>query len=173
MRRLAVLLRAVNVGGVQLKMADLKGLLAAEGFDSPETLLASGNAVVGTSAGSEAVEAKIEAALKAQLGLATDVFVRDLAELEATIAGNPFGAFAAEKPSKMMAVFLKGDPPRDLAPLRKYAVFGEEIAPGPRCLYITYPDGAGRSKLAGAKAFTSIGTSRNWNTVGKLAGKLR
>lgn len=172
MRRLAVLLRAVNVGGVQLKMADLKALLAEEGFGEPETLLASGNVVVTTDAAAEAVEAQVAGALKARLGLATDVFARDLAQLEAVIAGNPFGAFAAEQPSRMMAVFLKGEPPADLAPIRRYAVFGEEIQPGPRCLYITYPDGSGRSKLAGAKALTGIGTSRNWNTVRKLAERL-
>lgn len=172
MRRVAILLRAVNVGGIQLKMEAFKALLAAEGFDAPETLLASGNAVAGTAAKAEAVEAKVEAALAAQLGLKTDVFVRDLAELTAVIAGNPFGAFAEASPNKLMAVFLKGDPPEDLAPIRKYAVFGEEIAPGPRCLYITYPDGAGRSKLAGGRHAASKGTARNWNTVRKLAAKL-
>jgi len=171
-RRLAVLLRAVNVGGIQLKMADLKALLADEGFEAPETLLASGNAVVGAKAAPETVERQVEAALKARLGLATEVFVRDRAELEAVIAANPFEAFAAESPSKLMAVFLKGDPPADLAPLRRYALSGEEIAPGPRCLYITYPEGAGRSKLAGARHEASKGTARNWNTVRKLAEKL-
>lgn len=171
-RRLAVLLRAVNVGGFTLKMADFKAMLADAGFADPETLLASGNAVVASAEKTEAVERRVEAALKAKLGATVDVFVRDRAELEAVIAGNPFGAFAAEHPSKMMALFLKADPPADLDPLRKYAVFGEEIAPGPRCLYITYPDGAGRSKLAGAKALTAVGTSRNWNTVRKLAERL-
>ncbi|MCR5875025.1 DUF1697 domain-containing protein [Phenylobacterium sp. J426] len=172
MRRLAILLRAVNVGGIQLKMADFKAVLAAEGFEAPETLLASGNAVVATNARADAVEAQIAAALTAKLGLSTDVFARDRAELEAVIAANPFTAFAAEQPSRMMAVFLKAEPPKDLDPLRRHAVFGEEIAPGPGCLYITYPDGAGRSKLAGAKALTGIGTSRNWNTVRRLAEKL-
>lgn len=171
-RRLAVLLRAVNVGGFTLKMADFKAVLAEEGFENPETLLASGNAVVASEAAAEAVERQVEAALKARLGAAVDVFVRDRAELEAVIAANPFPAFAAEQPAKFMTVFLKTEAPADLEPLRRYAVFGEEIARGPRCLYITYPDGSGRSKLAGAKALTSVGTSRNWNTVGKLAEKL-
>jgi uncharacterized protein (DUF1697 family) len=172
MRRLAVLLRAVNVGGFTLKMADFKAVLAGEGFRDPETLLASGNGVVASDAAAEAVERQVEAALKAKLGAAIDVFVRDKAELDAAIAANPFEAFAAQQPNRFMTVFLKADPPADLEPLRKYAVFGEEIAPGPRCLYITYPDGSGRSKLAGAKALTSVGTSRNWNTVRKLAERL-
>ncbi len=42
---------------------------------------------------------------------------------------------------------------------------------GARHLYITYPDGAGRSKLTGTfieKKLGTSGTARNWNTVLKL-----
>ncbi len=172
MRRLAVLLRGVNVGGVQLKMDALKAALAAEGFEAPQTLLASGNAVVETDAPAAEAEARIEAALAARLGLSTPVFVRDLTELRAVIAGNPFTAFAQANPNRMTAVFLKDEPPADLSPLLRYATAGEEIAQGPRCLYITYPEGQGRSKLAGARHDASAGTARNWNTVRKLAEML-
>ncbi|WP_334164720.1 DUF1697 domain-containing protein [Phenylobacterium sp.] len=173
MRRVAAMLRAVNVSGTgKLVMADLRALLAGLGYDAPQTLLASGNAVFGTDAAAEAVERRLEDALKAQMGLATDVFVRDRAELLAVIDANPFGDFAREQPSRMMAVFLKGEPPADLSPLERWALDGEMIARGPRCLYITYPQGSGRSKLANARAPGAPGTSRNWNTVGKLAAML-
>lgn len=172
MKRLAVLLRAVNVGGNQLRMADLKALLADEGFAAPETLLASGNAVVGTGEPASIVEARVGAALKARLGFATDVFVRDHAELAAVMASNPFGDFARDAPSRLMVVFLKEEPPHDLSPMERWATLGEKIARGPRCLYIAYPEGAGRSKLANAKTAASRGTARNWNTVGKLAALL-
>jgi len=172
MRRLAVMLRAVNVGGQALKMADFRALLAAEGFDAPETLLASGNAVVGTALDAADVEARVAAALAAKLNLVTDVFVRDAADLRAVIAANPFEDFAREAPSKLMAVFLKGEPPKDLSGFDKYATQGEQIARGPRCLYVAYPQGAGRSKLAGARTEASKGTARNWNTVGRLAERL-
>lgn len=172
MRRLAVLLRAVNVGGQPLKMADFKALLEAEGFESPETLLASGNAVVGSALAAAAVEAKVAAALAARLNLVTEVFVRDAGELAAVIAANPFEDFARETPSKLMAVFLKDEPPKDLSGIEKYATLGERVARGPRCLYVAYPQGAGRSKLAGARTEASKGTARNWNTVGKLAERL-
>ena len=170
MRPVAAMLRAVNVGGTgKLPMADLKALLADLGYEAPQTLLASGNAVFGTDAPAEAVERRLEDALKARFGFSTDVFVRDRAELLAVMAANPFTDFAREQPSRMMAVFLKGEPPQDLSPLERWATAGEMIARGPRCLYIAYPDGSGRSKLANARTPAAAGTSRNWNTVGKLA----
>jgi glutathione S-transferase len=47
MKRLAGLLRAVNVGGRKVLMADLKRVAADAGFDAPATLLASGNLLFG------------------------------------------------------------------------------------------------------------------------------
>lgn len=173
MTRVAAMLRAVNVGGTgKLPMARLKALLAGLGYEAPQTLLASGNAVFGADAAPDAVERRLEAALKAELGLSTDVFVRDRAELLAVIAANPFADFARDQPSRLMAVFLKGAPPEDLSPLERWATQGEMVARGPRCLYIAYPEGAGRSKLANARTAAAKGTSRNWNTVGKLAEML-
>ena len=45
MRCYAAFLRGVNVGGVNLKMADVAAALAAAGFDDVRTVLASGNVV--------------------------------------------------------------------------------------------------------------------------------
>lgn len=164
------MLRAVNVGGTgKLPMAELRTLLAGLGYEAPQTLLASGNAVFGTDAAAEAVEQRLEDALKAQFGFATDVFVRDRAELLAVMAANPFTDFAREQPSRLMVAFLRGEAPQDLSPLERLATQGEMVGRGPRCLYIAYPEGSGRSKLANARTEAAKGTSRNWNTVGKLA----
>ncbi|MCR5879191.1 DUF1697 domain-containing protein [Phenylobacterium sp. J367] len=168
MRKVAILLRAINVAGGKLLMSDLKRVLAGLGYADPQTLLASGNAVVATAKPADQVEAEVKAALAAELGLRTEVFVRDHAGLKAAMDGNPFGKFAAEHPSRTMVVFLDGAPPEDLSALTRWATAGEEVAAGPRCLYITYPNGAGRSKLANAKGDAAKGTARNWNTVGKL-----
>ena len=172
-RKLAAMLRAVNVGGTgKLPMAELKAMLADEGFAEPQTLLASGNAVFGAKEPAAAVERRLEAALKARFGFATDVFVREGAELEAVIAACPFEDFARDQPSRLMVAFLKDEPPVDLSPLERWATLGEKVARGPRCLYIAYPEGAGRSKLANARTAASKGTSRNWNTVTRLAALL-
>ena len=175
MRRVAALLRAVNVGGRKLAMADLRKLLETEGFADPETLLASGNAVFGTPDPSAAVERRLEAALARTLDLRTEVLVRDGLQLGRVLAGNPFAEMAKESPSRLMVVFLRGEPRPALDDLKGYCGLGEEVAPGPGCLYVAYPGGSGVSKLGLAvieKRLAVTGTGRNWNTVVKLAERV-
>jgi len=176
MRRVAALMRAVNVGGKgSLPMAQVREMLANAGFDRPQTLLASGNAVIGTQAPAVKVEAKFEAALEERFGLKTDVLVRDLGELKAVMAGNPFDDYARDQPSRLIVFFLRGEPVEDLGALAPACGFGERVAQGPGCLYIAYPQGAGTSKLSGAlieRRLKVRGTGRNWNTVGKLVAAL-
>lgn len=175
MKRVAGLLRAVNVGGRKVLMADLKRVTAAAGFDTPSTLLASGNVLFGTAVPPSEAAKVLEAAILQEIGIATDVMVRDLAELKAVMAANPFLREAREEPSRLMAVFLKGEPQGGLDSLKPACVFGEEIRLGPGCLYIYFPQGAGASKLANTlieRRLKVRGTARNWNTVGKLADLL-
>ena len=59
--------------------------------------------------------------------------------------------------------------------LESACVAGESVRPGPGCLYIFFPAGAGTSKLANAvieRRLKVRGTMRNWNTVGKLLAAL-
>lgn len=177
MRRLAVLLRAVNVGGTgKLPMADLKALLGELGYDNPQTVLASGNAVIGTDEPLATVERRVTAALADRFGLKTQALALDAKALESVIAGNPFAAFAKADPGKFMVMFLDAEPTADgVAALALLCEAGEEVKAGSRTLYLTYPQGSGRSKLYGVAIERRVGargTSRNWNTVGKLAEKL-
>ncbi|MFC3069291.1 DUF1697 domain-containing protein [Phenylobacterium soli] len=174
MKRHAVLLRAVNVGGTgKLPMADFKALLSGLDFEAPQTLGAAGSAVIGTDAAAATVEAQLEAALKDSFGLATEVFVRDHEALKATLAANPFADMARDRPSALLVLFLKGEPAApDVEALRARIVGPEAVHPGPRSLYIAYGAGMGTSKLTGQvieRALGLRGTSRNWNTVQKLA----
>jgi uncharacterized protein (DUF1697 family) len=175
MRRLAGLLRAVNVGGRKVLMADLKRIAADAGFETPATVLASGNVLFGTSLPARAAGERLEAAITRELGIATDVMVRDHAELAAVITANPFPRQAREEPNRLMAMFLTGEPQAELSVLQPACVMGEEVRPGPGCLYIWFPGGAGTSKLANAlieRRLKVRGTARNWNTVGKLEALL-
>jgi uncharacterized protein (DUF1697 family) len=168
----AVMLRAVNVGGRRLVMADFRAALEALGFPDARTVVATGNAVI-PAAGGAGLEAKLETGLGARLGGAVEVFVRDGAELAAIMAGNPFGQMAREDPSHLVVMFLKGEPPAAaVAALRAKIAGPEVVEAGPGCLYVSYPDGIGTSKLTGAgieRALKLRGTARNWNTVAKLA----
>ena len=175
MRRVALLLRAVNVGGRKLAMAELRKSLAEAGFDAPETLLASGNAVVGTAEAHAAVEARAEAVLREAHGLPTEVLARDAGQLAAILAANPYPAMARDDPGHLVVFFLRGAPQAELSVLAPWMTAGETAAPGPGCLYIAYPAGIGTSKLGITQIERQLGvkgTARNWNTVGKLAARL-
>src|SRR5690606_33730501 len=115
-------------------------------------------------------EARLETLILEGLSLKTDVFVRTGAELDALVAANPFTAFAKAQPNYMVVAFMRapatGD---DLKAMEKSALLGERFATGERCLYIKYPTGQGLSKLRIPK----LATSRNWNTVLKLAALTR
>jgi len=172
--RLAVLLRAVNVGGTgKLAMSDFKALLAKLGGEGPRTIGAAGSAVVDAKDTPAELEAKLQAGLKAGCGLVTDVFVRTHAELQAVLAGDPFPEIARQDPGHLLVSFLADDPDPDrLAALRDRIAGPEQVAAGPRCLYIAYGAAMGRSKLTGQvieRALGLRGTGRNWNTVRKLA----
>jgi uncharacterized protein (DUF1697 family) len=174
-KRVAGLLRAVNVGGRKVLMADLRRVAAEAGFDAPETLLASGNVVFGTDLAPRAAADRLEAAILEEIGVATDVMVRDRAELQAVMAGNPFPRQAKDEPGRLAVVFLSGAPEGDLASLQPACTMGEDVRPGPGCLYIWYPQGMGVSKLSNAvleRRLKVRGTARNWNTVGKLRNLL-
>jgi uncharacterized protein (DUF1697 family) len=164
MTAFVALLRAVNVGGTgKLPMSDLKAMCEAQGFEAVRTYIASGN-VVFRSAKSEAeVKAALAAALEAYAGRPVGVCVRTAEELAAVLAANPFPRAA---PNRTVAIFLDEAPPAGALEAAKGAA-GEEMALGRREIYVHYGEGMGQSKLRLPAA--SAGTSRNINTIGKLA----
>ena len=169
------LLRGINVGGhAMLAMADLRELLTALGFRDVRTLLQSGNVVFsGGTRGGTALEDRLEKETVKRLGLRPAYFLRSLDEWADVIARNPFSNEAKRDPGRLVVMFLKSAPSAAaVEALRADATGPEVIRAGARHLYITYPDGMGRSKLNGAvieKKLATAGTARNWNTVLKLA----
>jgi uncharacterized protein (DUF1697 family) len=172
----AVYLRAINVGGRKLLMADFKACLAKAGFEDVKTIGAAGTAVIEASGPGAAIEAKIEALLAKDCGMEIEVFVRDHAEMAAVVKANPFVQQVKDKPAFVAVSFLKGQAGKaEVEAVReKIAGFGgpEEIEAGPGCFYFSYPAGQGDSKLTPVvieRATKLRGTARNWNTVMKMA----
>ena len=163
MTAFVALLRAVNVGKRQLKMADLKRIAEDLGLESPTTYIASGNLLFASDKSEKALKAALENALAEHMGAPVGVIIRTAKEMAAVAKANPFG----EQPgNKVAAIFLDKAPPMACAEDAKN-VAGETIRIGKREIYVHYPDGQGRSKLAiPAGAF---GTARNMNSVAKLA----
>jgi uncharacterized protein (DUF1697 family) len=176
-KRWAALLRGVNLGGRKLLSKDLKAVTEGLGFTRVETLLASGNVVFDSDLPGAEIEAKLEAALLAE-GLETDVLVRDLAEMRAVIAANPFPEAVLDHPSHMLVSFHRDPFPAEA--LERHARLhqgGELLIANGRELYTDYlsQQGMRDSKLLQTmkKAkFPAVATGRNWNTVNKLAEML-
>ncbi|WP_405218453.1 DUF1697 domain-containing protein [Agrococcus sp. Ld7] len=93
----ALLLRGVNVGGVTVRSADLRALLADAGLGDVATVLASGNAVV-TAADAAAAARDAEAALEARYGRRIRVLGIAIDALAAIVADYPHPEDAGHTP---------------------------------------------------------------------------
>lgn len=168
MTTLVALLRAVNVGDRRMAMADVRALLAAEGFADPRTYLQSGNVVVGTDHAPDDAARAMEAALGVRFGFPVDVVVRTGAELAVVAATDPFAGEANDPARRLVAFFAA---PPDVAPLAGLTFVPERFAAVGRELHLWCPGGVGRSPMLAARPMQRLwaaATARNWRTVTKL-----
>lgn len=186
MTRRVALLRGVNVGGNRkLPMADLRVFAEGLGLANVRTLLASGNLVfddAGHMPASE-LETWLEAQAVEQLGLRTDILVRDAGDIDAIVAANPFPDQAQLRPQHLLVHFYRRAAPAAewLAAIAADNRGPERLVAVGRELFVDYADGIGTSTLpplmakAGYRALagnTGVNTGRNWNTVLKLQAML-
>jgi uncharacterized protein (DUF1697 family) len=173
------LLRGINVGGnKKIKMAELREQLTDLGLRDVKTLLQSGNVVFRSpEASREKLQALLSDETEKRLGVRCDYYVRDAKEWDAIIAGNPFPEIAKDDPSHLLVVVSATDPVAEEVEAVQAAIKGPEvIGIGPECLYITFPDGIGTSRIDRTPGYNKLwgkGTSRNWNTVLKIADLLK
>jgi len=175
--RYAALLRAVNVGGRKVTMAELKTAATKLGYENARTLVASGNLVFDAKTTAPAkLEAALESAIEKTFGLVSEVMVRDPKEWTAILKANPFPKKAKDDPAHLVCVICKDKP--DAALLAAYLKSfrekhdkGEQLKAVGREIYIDYGDSIGQSKLILPKKVCT-GTARNWNTMLKLGEML-
>jgi uncharacterized protein (DUF1697 family) len=172
MARLIALLRAVNVGGRKLPMAELRALCGELGWEDVETYIQSGNLVFRATGKPEALEAKLEKAIRERFGLDVPVIVRTAAQWAAYVAANPFAKAAEDEPNRLQLLVSKRPPDSGAAEkLMERARAGEVVEAAGEALWFHFPDGVGTSKLTPTlidRAAGSPSTSRNWRTVLKL-----
>jgi uncharacterized protein (DUF1697 family) len=157
------LLRGINLGKRQLKMDDLNQIATDLGLESAKTYIASGNLLFASDKSEKALKTTLEKALAEHMGATVGVMIRTAREMAAVAKANPFGK---EPGNKVVAIFLDEAPPKNAADQAKNLA-GEIIRVGKREIYVHYPAGQGRSKLAIPAA--AKGTARNMNSVAKLA----
>ncbi len=167
------LLRGINVGGKnKLPMAELAAMFREAGCDDVRTYIQSGNVVFRSSpemAGD--IPSLISASIMEQFGYSIPVVTRTAGEFREIVQVNPFAETGAEA-NKLHVMFLADLPDRahvevldpNRSPGDEFAVMGREV-------FLHFPNGVARSKLTNAyfdSGLSTISTSRNWRTVGKL-----
>ena len=91
MSKYIAFLRAINVGGHNVKMDYLRQLFESLGFSNVETFIASGNVIFEAKTGNaKALEKKIEVCLQEALGYEVATFVRTNAKLAEIAKYRPF-----------------------------------------------------------------------------------
>ncbi len=167
--RQIALLRGINVGKAKrIAMADLRALVESLGYTDVKTLLNSGN-IVFTGPTKEAA-ARIEAAVLAEIGVASRVTVLTASELAEIVQKNPLLKVATD-PSRFLIAVLNDKTDRKKAePLAKEKWAPDALALGDRFAYLWCADGILTSPLATAfnRALRDAATTRNWATILKL-----
>lgn len=167
--RYVAFLRGVNVGGVNLKMAEVATVFTDAGFGNVKTVLASGNVLLDSASDARKVRNTAEAALRAAFGYDAWVLAYDLATLHDISAAYPFDREVAGHHSYV--TFVSDDSVLDeLAGLAAEA--GETAARGDGVLYwqvaraATLDSAIGRTM--GKKRYKASTTTRNLRTLDKV-----
>ncbi len=171
MTRYAAFLRGVNVGGVNLKMADVAAAFEKAGFTGVRTILASGNVLLESRAGVAAVRKKAESALREEFGYDAWVLAYDIDSVRAISDAYPFEREVEGHHSYV--TFVTDDAVLDeLAELAKQAGPDEKIKRGDGVIYWQVPKTGTLDttigKTMGKKRYKSSTTTRNLRTLDKV-----
>lgn len=174
--RYVALLRAVNVGGRVVKMDELKTIFAMPGFKNISTYIQSGNVLFDSAeTDTTKLEKKIESKLLKALNYEVTVFLKTHEDLAGIIENNPYGGEPEGK--NLYLSFLSGAPLKDNIKLLDALKAPEEaFAIIDTACYLLFPAKTyGTTKLSNTnleKKLKVRATTRNWNTVNKLAALL-
>jgi uncharacterized protein (DUF1697 family) len=171
MTRYAVFLRGVNVGGVNLKMAEVAKAFEDAGFADVRTILASGNVVLESGSGVEAVRKNAENALRDAFGYDAWVLAYDIDTVAAISKAYPFER-EVEGHHSYVTFVTDAKVLDELAALAKEARPDEKIKRGKGVIYWQVPKTGTLDttigKTMGKKRYKSSTTTRNLRTVEKV-----
>lgn len=172
--KVAYLLRAVNVGGNKVPMAQLRTLASDLGADDVATYVASGNLVCIPPGDADEFGAALAAGIAERMGVTTDAIGRTGPELQAALEAYPH---EIHDPKFCHVWFFAAQPSRKGAEAVEAYDFGDDrVRVIGRELHIWYADGAGRSDVTAPRLLRLAGvagTGRNLRTVEKLVAMTR
>ena len=172
MTKYIAFLRAINVGGHNVRMSELKRLFESLGFSNVETFIASGNVIFETSAKDPSkLEKKMEVLLKESLHYEVFTFLRTPAEVAAVAKYKPFKTKGEALNVAFIAESLEELPIQKLLTLKNdiddFHVYGREV-------YWQCQVRQSDSKFSNVLLEKTIGcraTFRGINTIQKMAEK--
>ena len=171
MTKFAAFLRGVNVGGVNLKMADVAQVLTDAGFTNVRTILASGNVLLESSSSVAAVRKKAEATLRQRFGYDAWVLAYDIDNVRAIDEAYPF---EREVDGYQSYITFVADEAvlGELTALADSAGPDEKISGGDGVVYWQVPKGSTLDstigKTMGKPRYKSSTTTRNLRTLAKV-----
>lgn len=164
------LLRGVNVGGVNIKMADLAEVVRGLGYTAVTTVLASGNVLFTAADAASTAKKTLESALRERFGYEAWVHVLTVDAIADLAAAYPF-ARSAERHAYVVFV-VKPEVRAELLAV-KLDPDVEQVAAGDGVLYWSVPKGStldsAMGKAQSKASYKPWLTTRNLNTLEKLA----
>lgn len=177
MPRRVALLRAVNVGGHTIRMADLRAAFERLGFARVQTFSASGNVIFDTSeTDEEKLERVIERGLEAEFGYPIETFVRSIDELAEIADRDPFDRADPSGDGRSVYVAFLGRHPTEAAVRRliEQATEDDTFAVVGREAWWLRRGGIGTSRFSGGPLEKTLGlpaTLRGLPTIARIVAK--
>jgi uncharacterized protein (DUF1697 family) len=167
------LLRGINVGPKKrIRMEPLRDLVSGLGFEDVRTLVNSGNVVFTGESDPATIAQQLDDALRDLHGLDVRVVVRTADEMADIVTANPFPE-VAKTPKLLHVSFLATALPASaIAKLNALDIAPERMVIREREIYLHAPNGLSGASSAyqrSGRLIPVVSTSRNWNTVTRLA----
>lgn len=173
MNRYVALLRGINVGGKTVKMDALKKAFESLGCQNVRTLLASGNVVFSaTETDEKKLHTLTEEKLQEEFGFEIAIILRPLEYIQELVTSEPFKKIAVDRQTRLYVSFLapktrsqltipyqSADKSFQIISMTKDELFSVLHVGAKTTDAMTFLD----------KKFGKKITTRNWNTVVKIA----
>ncbi|PEZ04131.1 cytoplasmic protein [Bacillus sp. AFS018417] len=170
------LLRGINVSGHnKVKMVELRHMLETMGLSRVQTYIQTGNILFESAEDTASLRFRIEDEIRKTFGISITVVLRTSTEFEAIIEHCPYTDVALGKGESVHVSILTEEPQQKVVELLlgserdndEYYIHGREI-------YFLFRQSILDSKLAkNLQKLGNTATTRNWNTINKLAALLK
>lgn len=173
------LLRGINLGKRRIKMADLRRVFEGLGCQDVSTLQAAGNVIFSApAADSAALTQTLETHLSAAFGYEIPVLLRTAAAIRSLVDADPFAGIEVTPETRLYVTFLSSAPravPVELPYTSPDGYFRILRLRGTEVFSVLTISPEGRTvdlMVVLEQLFGDNITTRNWNTVVKIAEKL-